>query len=51
MVDAAGTAASFNSVVRAADASGIPIDEFKADAAREILDDLGMDDFSPGPAR
>ncbi len=49
-VDAAGTAASFNSVVRIADATGIPIDEFKADAAREILDDLGVKDFSSGSA-
>ncbi len=31
--EAAGTAASFNSVVRVADATGIPIDDFKADAA------------------
>ena len=50
LVDAAGTAASFNSVDRAADASGIPIDEFKADAAQEILGDLGMEDFFSGPA-
>ncbi len=49
-VDAAGTAASFNSVVRAADATGIPIDEFKEDATREILNDLGVEDFSSGPA-
>ncbi len=49
-VDAAGTAASFNSVVRVADATGIPIDEFKAEDARKILDDLGMENFSSGPA-
>ncbi len=47
--EAAGTAASFNSVVRVADATGIPIDEFKADDAREILNDLGVEDFSSGP--
>jgi len=49
-VDAAGTAASFNSVVRAADATGIPVDEFKADETREILNELGIEDFSSGPA-
>jgi len=49
LVDAAGTAASFNSVVRVADATGIPFDEFKADPAREILEELGIEDFSSGP--
>ncbi len=50
-IDAAGTAASFNSIVRIADATGIPVDDFKLDAAREILDDLGIEDFSSGPTR
>ena len=49
LVDAAGTAASFNSVVIVADATGIPIDEFKADPTREILEELGIEDFSSGP--
>ena len=48
-VDAAGTVASFNSIVRIADATGIPVDDFKQDAAQEILDDLGMDDFFSPP--
>lgn len=48
LVDAAGTVASFNAVVRVADATGIPIDEFKADPAREILEDLGLEDFASG---
>lgn len=48
-VDAAGTVASFNSIVRIADATGIPVDDFKADAAREILDDLGIDGFFSTP--
>ncbi len=43
-------AASFNSIVRIADATGIPVDEFKQDAAREILDDLGIEEFSSGMA-
>lgn len=49
LVDAAGTVASFNAVVIVADATGIPIDEFKADPAREILEELGIEDFSFGP--
>lgn len=49
LVDAAGTVASFNAVVRVADATGIPIDEFKADPARAILEELGIEDFSSGP--
>ena len=48
-VDAAATAASFNSVVRVADATGIPIEEYKKDPTREILNDLGVKDFSSGP--
>lgn len=48
-VDAAATAASFNSVVRVADATGIPIEEYKEDPTREILNDLGVKDFSSGP--
>lgn len=45
-VDAAATAASFNSVVRVADATGIPIEEYKEDPTREILNELGVEDFS-----
>jgi len=48
-VDAAATAASFNSVVRVADATGIPIEEYKKGPTREILNDLGVKDFSSGP--
>ena len=50
-IDAAGTTASYNAVVRVADATGIPVDEFKQEAAREILNELGVEDFSSGPAR
>lgn len=49
LIDGAGTVASFNAVVRVADATGIPIDEFKADPAREVLAEIGFDDFSSGP--
>ena len=48
-VDAAGTAASFNAVVRVADATGIPIEGSKESATRAILDDLGVENFSSGP--
>lgn len=50
LVDAAGTVASFNAVVRVADATGIPIDEFKQSGTQEVLDELGVEDFSAGPA-
>ena len=49
LIDAAGTVASFNAVVRVADATGIPLDEFKQDPARGIMNDLGIDDFSSKP--
>lgn len=43
LVDAAAVVASFNSVVRIADASGIPIEEFKREAAAGIVAELGWD--------
>ena len=49
LIDAAGTVASFNAVVRVADGTGIPLDEFKQDPAREIMNELGLEDFSSGP--
>ena len=50
VVDTAGVIAMFNVVDRVADATGIPIEDFKEDAAREILGDLGMEEFSAPPA-
>ena len=50
LVDAAGTVASFNAVVRVADATGIPIDEFKAEPARQVLEEIGFENFSTGPS-
>ncbi len=47
-VDAAATAASFNSVVRVADATGIPIEAYKEEPVREILNDLGIEDLTTG---
>jgi len=49
LIDAAGTVASFNAVVRVADGTGIPLDEFKQDPAREIMNELDLEDFSSGP--
>ena len=43
LVDAAAVVASFNAVVRIADASGIPIEEFKREAAAGIVAELGWD--------
>ena len=43
LVDAAAVVASFNSVVRIADAGGIPVEEFKREAATGILAELGWD--------
>ena len=43
LVDAAAVVASFNAVVRIADASGIPIEEFKREAAADIVAELGWD--------
>ena len=46
LVDAAGTVASFNAVVRVADATGIPLDEFKKGPALEIMDTLAINESS-----
>ena len=43
LVDAAAVVASFNSVVRIADASGIPIEECKREAVAGIVAELGLD--------
>ena len=45
-VDAAATLAIFNAVVRIADATGIPLEEAKAELSADIRDDLGLDDWS-----
>ena len=44
-VDAAGVVASFNSVVRIADATGIPLEDFKRDQTTEVRAELGIDDW------
>ena len=44
-VDAAGVVASFNSVVRIADATGIPLEPFKRDQTADLRAELGIDDW------
>ena len=44
-VDAAGVVASFNAVVRIADATGIPIEPFKLEKTVEERAALGIDDW------
>ncbi|MDE0335641.1 MAG: hypothetical protein OXI64_11825 [Defluviicoccus sp.] len=44
-VDAAGVVASFNAVVRIADATGIPVEPFKLEKTVEERAALGIDDW------
>lgn len=44
-VDAAGVVASFNSVVRIADGTGIPLEQFKRDQTVDLRAELGIDDW------
>jgi len=44
-VDAVGVVASFNAVVRIADATGIPLEDFKLEQSRDIRAELGIDDW------
>ena len=43
VVDAAATVASFNAVVKLADASGIPLEDFKAEATEDLRAELGLE--------
>ena len=43
LVDAAAVVASFNAVVRIADACGIPLEEFKREAVAGIVAELGWE--------
>ena len=45
-VDAAAILAIFNAVVRIADATGIPLEEAKAELSADLRGDLGLDDWS-----
>ena len=43
MVDAAATIAAFNAYPRAADATGIPLEEAKRDLTADLRRELGLD--------
>ncbi len=42
-VDACATIASFNAVVKIADGTGIPIEDWKAERTRDLREELGID--------
>lgn len=46
LVDAAGVVAIFNAVVRIADATGIPLEDYKEEISRDFRDPLGIDAFA-----
>jgi len=46
LVDACGVAAEFEAVVRIADATGIPLEDAKEAASRDLRADLGIDRFA-----
>ena len=43
LVDAAAIVASFNAVVKLADGSGIPLEDFKAKATEDLREQLGLE--------
>jgi hypothetical protein len=52
LVDAAAIVASFNAVVKIADATGIPLEDFKEAATQDLREALGLERFNnnTGPA-
>jgi hypothetical protein len=46
LVDAAAVLASFNAVVKVADATGIPLEQFKADATADLRAQLGLESLN-----
>jgi len=45
LVDAAAAIASFNAVVKIADGTGIPIEDWKAERTSDLRASLGIDDY------
>lgn len=43
LVDAAALVASFSAVVKIADATGIPLEDYKEEATRDLRADLGLE--------
>lgn len=48
LADAAAIVASFNAVVKIADGTGIPLEDFKAAATADLREALGLDRLDPG---
>ncbi len=48
LVDAAAIVASFNAVVKLADGSGIPLEDFKEKATQTLRAELGLDGLNQG---
>lgn len=48
-VDAAATVASFNAVVKLADGSGIPLEDFKAQGTADLREELGLEKLNRNP--
>ena len=48
LVDAAAIVASFNAVVKLADGSGIPLEDFKAKATLDLREQLGLEKLNGG---
>ena len=46
LVDAAAIVASFNAVVKLADGSGIPLEDFKAEGTADLREALGLEKFN-----
>ena len=44
-VDACATIASFNAVVKIADGAGIPLEDYKEEATRDIREELAINNF------
>jgi alkylhydroperoxidase family enzyme len=45
LVDAAGIVGIFDAVVRIADATGAPLEDYKAEISEDLRADLGINDF------
>ena len=46
LTDTAGVAALFNAIDRVADATGIPLEDLKAEATADFRSTIGIDDFA-----
>jgi len=46
LVDAAGVAGLFNAIDRVADATGTPLEEWKAEQSEDLRDELRINDFA-----